>query len=233
MIDYKTESEAATPRLCLQFSEPLSPHADRFHQVSSPSTARTRRRVTVENEQLCIEGLDPRRALRGAAARRASLRRRGKPAEEHRDRRLCARPQAVRALLGQGLRAAEPRPAGHPARHRQHRRRSRSRSIASATAASSARCRAATSSASSRATRSRPSSRAPASASSPASMDVPQKLNEDVTTALPVTDAVGVLKPGVYVMIAKPTQKKKEEYNSRGDAVVHRLRPRPHRLLRR
>ena len=44
-------------------------------------------------------------------------------------------------------------------------------------------------------------------------MDVPQKLNEEVTTALPVTDAVGALKPGVYVMIAKPTQKSREDYN--------------------
>jgi len=39
------------------------------------------------------------------------------------------------------------------------------------------------------------------------SMDVPQKLNEEMTTALPVTDAVGTLKPGVYVAIARPSQK--------------------------
>ena len=46
------------------------------------------------------------------------------------------------------------------------------------------------------------------------SMDVPQKLNEEITTALPVTDAVGTLKPGVYVMIAKPSQKSREDYNT-------------------
>ena len=45
-------------------------------------------------------------------------------------------------------------------------------------------------------------------------MDVPQKLNEEITTALPVTDAVGTLKPGVYVMIAKPSQKSSEDYNT-------------------
>src|SRR5690606_19007337 len=45
-------------------------------------------------------------------------------------------------------------------------------------------------------------------------MDVTQKLNEEVTTALPVTDAVGALKPGVYVAIAKPTQKSREDYGS-------------------
>ncbi len=46
------------------------------------------------------------------------------------------------------------------------------------------------------------------------SMDVPQKLNEEITTALPVTDAVGTLKPGVYVMIAKPSQKTREDYGT-------------------
>jgi len=43
-------------------------------------------------------------------------------------------------------------------------------------------------------------------------MDVPSKLNEEVATALPVTDAVGVLKPGVYVAIAKPTRKSRDDY---------------------
>ncbi|MGI9403468.1 MAG: alpha-2-macroglobulin family protein [Hyphomicrobium sp.] len=43
-------------------------------------------------------------------------------------------------------------------------------------------------------------------------MDVLSKLNEEVTTALPVTDAVGVLKPGVYIAIAKPTQKSRDDY---------------------
>jgi len=43
-------------------------------------------------------------------------------------------------------------------------------------------------------------------------MDVTPKLNAEVTTALPVTDAVGALKPGVYVAIAKPTQKTRENY---------------------
>lgn len=44
-------------------------------------------------------------------------------------------------------------------------------------------------------------------------MDVPRKLNEEVTTALPVTDAVGVLKPGVYVAIAKPTPKPANDWS--------------------
>lgn len=42
-------------------------------------------------------------------------------------------------------------------------------------------------------------------------MDVASKLNEEVTTAVPVTDATGKLQPGAYVMIAKPTEKQKDE----------------------
>ncbi|HML30857.1 MAG TPA: alpha-2-macroglobulin family protein, partial [Hyphomicrobium sp.] len=42
-------------------------------------------------------------------------------------------------------------------------------------------------------------------------MDIASKLNEDVTTAVPVTDATGKLEPGVYVMVAKPAEKQKQE----------------------
>lgn len=42
-------------------------------------------------------------------------------------------------------------------------------------------------------------------------MDVASKLNEDVTTAVPVTDATGKLEPGAYVMVAKPTEKLKDD----------------------
>ncbi|MGQ0455599.1 MAG: alpha-2-macroglobulin family protein [Hyphomicrobium sp.] len=45
-------------------------------------------------------------------------------------------------------------------------------------------------------------------------MDVASKLNEDVTTAVPVTDATGKLEPGAYVMVAKPTEKQKQDYGS-------------------
>ncbi len=35
-------------------------------------------------------------------------------------------------------------------------------------------------------------------------MDVALKLNKEVTTAFPVSDAVGTLKPGVYILVAQP-----------------------------
>ena len=59
-------------------------------------------------------------------------------------------------------------------------------------------------------------------------------LNTDVTTAFPVDQAVGELKPGVYVMVAQPqgTEEPRQRLRFAGDAMVHRFRSRPHRVLR-
>ncbi len=46
-------------------------------------------------------------------------------------------------------------------------------------------------------------------------MDIAVKLNEDVTTAVPVTDATGKLEPGAYVMVAKPSEKSKNDDGQR------------------
>lgn len=45
-------------------------------------------------------------------------------------------------------------------------------------------------------------------------LPVTSKLNAEVTTAVPVGDAVGTLKPGAYVMVAKPLQKNKNDDNA-------------------
>ena len=42
-------------------------------------------------------------------------------------------------------------------------------------------------------------------------MDIASKLNEEVTTAVPVTEATGSLEPGVYVMVATPSEKLKTD----------------------
>lgn len=47
------------------------------------------------------------------------------------------------------------------------------------------------------------------------SMDVTAKINEEVTTAVPVTDAAGTLQPGAYVMIAAPAEKTKDDYGQK------------------
>jgi alpha-2-macroglobulin len=46
-------------------------------------------------------------------------------------------------------------------------------------------------------------------------VDIAGKLNEDVTTAVPVTDATNKLEPGAYVMVAKPTEKSKSDDGQR------------------
>ena len=61
--------------------------------------------------------------------------------------------------------------------------------------------------------------------------EVEQTLNADVTTAFPVDQAVGDLAPGVYVMTAEPKGADADDLRPAGDAMVHRLRPRPHRLF--
>ncbi|MGD9671023.1 MAG: alpha-2-macroglobulin [Hyphomicrobiaceae bacterium] len=45
-------------------------------------------------------------------------------------------------------------------------------------------------------------------------LPVTSKLNAEVTTAVPVGDAVGTLKPGAYVMVAKPLHKNKNDDNA-------------------
>ncbi|MEQ1672408.1 MAG: MG2 domain-containing protein, partial [Hyphomicrobium sp.] len=46
-------------------------------------------------------------------------------------------------------------------------------------------------------------------------MDIAAKINEEVTTAVPVTDATGKLEPGTYVMVAKPGEKSKGDDGQR------------------
>jgi uncharacterized protein YfaS (alpha-2-macroglobulin family) len=55
LIDYKVDSDAASPRTCFQFSEPLASKVDftPFVAVSGAANAA----VTAENTQLCVEGL--------------------------------------------------------------------------------------------------------------------------------------------------------------------------------
>ena len=54
-------------------------------------------------------------------------------------------------------------------------------------------------------------------------------LNQDVTTAFPVDQALGDLQPGVYVMtaVAKGPGAAGRGFRLAGDAMVHRLRSRP------
>ena len=56
MVDYKTDAEAASPRVCLQFSERLSRTQSDFSKFVSVD-GKDPQNVVAEERQLCIEGL--------------------------------------------------------------------------------------------------------------------------------------------------------------------------------
>ncbi len=203
MTDYKTEAEQANPRVCVQFSENLARGQVDFAKFVSVD-GKDPQGLVAESQQLCFEGLT--HGQRYEVTIRAGL-----PSDVNETllkpvhaRRLRSRPQAVRALHGQELRAAEPRPAGHPGRHPSTRTRWPSKSTASATATLP---------------RELDNDNLDNQLSSyditeikerkgtnvyEGELEVVSKLNQEVTTALPVNEAVGDLKPGAYAVIARP-----------------------------
>ena len=138
--DYETAARASTasacsttpsiptppsPRACFQFSEELPGKRTDF----SPFVAvagNDKPALSADDKQLCVEGLKHGERYTVTLARRPAVDRERDAAEVGRSHHLRARPQAVRALRRQGLRAAAHRPARHPGAQRQHRRRSSS-----------------------------------------------------------------------------------------------------------
>ncbi len=59
---------------------------------------------------------------------------------------------------------------------------------------------------------------------------VAPKLNTEVATAFPVDQALGDLKPGVYVMTAAPKDAMAQQLRPAGHPMVHRFRSGPDRL---
>ncbi|MDQ0510002.1 alpha-2-macroglobulin family protein [Ancylobacter amanitiformis] len=60
MLDYTVDSDASNPRICVQFSEPLAKGGvdfAAFAGLSGPGGAVDKPAVTVDDSQLCIEGL--------------------------------------------------------------------------------------------------------------------------------------------------------------------------------
>ena len=133
LLDYSVDADAASPRACFQFSEELPGKRTDF----SPFVAVAgidKPALSAEEKQLCVEGL--KHGERYSVTLRAGLPStvQGDAGEVGRLHDLRARPQAVRALHRQGLRAAAHRPARHPGGQRQHQGGDDRRSTASATA---------------------------------------------------------------------------------------------------
>jgi uncharacterized protein YfaS (alpha-2-macroglobulin family) len=212
MVDYKAESEAATPRLCLQFSEALSHEQVDFAKFVSVD-GKDPQSVSVEGEQLCIDGL--------AHGERYQIQvRAGLPSDVEEnlqksieiavyvpDRKPFVRFSGKSYVLPSRGQQGIPVVTVNTAKVEVEVYRIGDRNLVGTL--DSGDFQRQLSSYEIETIKSRTGEKVYTG-----EMDVPQKLNEEVTTALPVTDAVGTLKPGVYVVIAKPTQKSKEEYNA-------------------
>ena len=231
MTDYKAESEMAAPRLCLQFSESLARGQVDFAKFISVD-GKDPQSVSAENEQLCIDGLS--HGQRYQVQIRAGL---PSAVEEDLtknieiavyvpDRKPFVRFSGKSYVLPSRGQQGIPLVSINTAKVEVEVYRIGDRNLVGALESGDFQRQ--LQSYELEQIKSRTGEKV-----FTGSMDVPQKLNEEITTALPVTEAVGALKPGVYVMIAKPSQKSRRGVQYRGDAVVHRLRPRPHRLLRR
>jgi hypothetical protein len=210
MVDYKTESEAASPRLCLQFSEPLSRGSVDFAKFVAVD-GKDPQGVVVEGEQLCVEGL--------AHGERYEVQlRAGLPSDVDEnlpktveiavyvpDRKPFVRFSGRNYVLPSRGQQGIPLVSVNTAKVEVEVYRIGDRNLVGTL--DSGDFQRQLSNYEIQTIRARTGERVFTGA-----MDVAQKLNEEVTTALPVGDAIGTLEPGVYVMIAKPSQKSREDY---------------------
>ena len=205
MTDYRTDSEAASPRVCLQFSEELARGSVDFSKYVSVG-GQDPSGVTAENKQLCIEGL--------------------KHGERYEIQLKAGLPSSVGESLSKSIDVAlyvpDRKPAVRftgrayvlPSRGQQgiplvsintsavaiEIYRVGDRNLAQTLQNGDLARQLSTWDVETIQNRNGEKIYA-------GELPVTQKLNAEVTTAVPVGDAVGALKPGAYVMIAKPVHK--------------------------
>ncbi|KAB2937372.1 MAG: alpha-2-macroglobulin family protein [Hyphomicrobium sp.] len=212
MTDYRAEAETAAPRLCLQFSESLARGQVDFAKFVSVD-GRDPQSVSAENEQLCIDGLSHgqryhvqvRAGLPSAVEE--DLQKNIDIAVYVPDRKPFVRFSGKSYVLPSRGQQGIPLVSVNTARVEVEVYRIGDRNLVGALESGDFQRQ--LQGYELEQIRSRTGEKI-----FTGSMDVPQKLNEEMTTALPVTDAVGTLKPGVYVMIAKPSQKSRDDYNT-------------------
>ena len=231
MLDYSVDSECDyAARLLPVFSETL-PGRRTTSRPSWQSRGVDKPAVSVNDKQLCVEGL--KHGQRYRITLRAGL-----PSTVHEAlaevgaiHRLCARPQSLRALFRQGLCAAAQRPARHSAAQRQHQRGQAQCLPHRRPQPGQYACSATISSAISAAIRrENVALRTRRKRYGAASWRWNRKLNAEVTAAYPVDKALGTLEPGVYVMTATPKDLVARRLRRARHAMVYRFRSRPHRL---
>ena len=120
LLDYTIDSDAASPRVCFQFSEDLPSKRADFSPFVSVG-GQDKPALSAQERQLCVEGL--KHGERYDITLRAGIPSSGEgdAVEIRRLQHLCARSQAAGALRRQGLRAAAHRAAWHSGGERQYR----------------------------------------------------------------------------------------------------------------
>jgi len=203
MTDYSTDSDAATPRVCIQFSENLSRGQIDFSKFVAVN-GRDPQAVTPEGSQLCIDGVEH-------GARYAIQIRAGLPSDVNEP---LAKPVTLAVYV------PDRKPAVHftgksyvlPSRGQQgiplvavntgkvdiEVYRIGDRSLANAL--NNGDLDRELSGYDLDTLRDRTGDKVYAGV-----LEVPSKLNEEVTAAFPVSEAIGTLKPGAYAMIARPS----------------------------
>lgn len=212
MIDYRNDSEAASPRVCLQFSEALARNTIDFSKFVSVG-GKDPTGIAAENKQLCIEGL--------------------KHGERYEIQLKAGLPSDVGEKLAKNIDVAVYVPDRKPA----VRFTGRSYVLPSRGQQGIPLVSINTSAVSIEIYRIGDRNLAQTLQNGDLSrqlsvwdvetiqsrngekiyageLPVTSKLNAEVTTAVPVGDAVGVLKPGAYVMVAKPLHKNSGNENS-------------------
>ena len=93
ILDYKVDNESTNPRVCFNFSDELARRTDFAPYVAVSGASNTA--VSNEDQQICVEGLQARRALCDRAAPGPPLSGRRAASEVGRLRNLRARPVAA------------------------------------------------------------------------------------------------------------------------------------------
>lgn len=211
MTDYRTDSEAASPRVCLQFSETLARGAVDFAKYVTVG-GQDPTGISAENKQLCIEGL--------------------KHGERYEIQLKAGLPSDIGEKLTKNIDVAVYVPDRKPAVRftgRAYVLPSRGQQgiplVSINTAAVSVEIYRIGDRNLAQALQNGDLARQLSSWDVETiqnrngekiytgELPVTSKLNAEVTTAVPIGDAVGVLKPGAYVMVAKPLHKNSNNDN--------------------
>ena len=212
VIDYKTESDAVEPRLCINFSERL-PSAPGDLQKFVAVDGREPQNMTVEGQQLCIDGLEHGKRyevhLRAGLPSTVgeNLAKSSEIAVYVRDRAPSVRFAGRAYVLPNRGQQGIPLVSVNASKAEIEILRIGDRALAGATSLDGFLKQ--VQSYELETIRDRNGQRV-----WQGELEIASRLNEDVTTAIPVSEAIPDLAPGVYLVIASAADAKRSEYQA-------------------